>query len=99
MNNGVMNKYQSVEIQSVEIKTVVTTVAKILNIDKVSWARAIKACKQAMQDGFTLDDFIIATENMKEVDQKYWSIYSIFQKTDYWLRMKPPKKVWRKGIW
>lgn len=83
-----MNKYQSA----------VSTVQKMLGLEKVSWSRAVKVCKQAMDDGFTLDDFVTATQNMMESERKYWSLYSVFQKTDYWLAKKsepkPPKGVW-----
>lgn len=83
-----LNKYQSA----------VTTVQKMLGIEKVSWARATKVCKQAMDDGFTLDDFVTATENMMAADKKYWSLYSVFNKTDYWLGAKPKPQV-PKGVW
>ena len=83
-----MNKYQSA----------VSMVQKMLNLEKVSWSRAVKVCKTAMDDGFTLDDFVTATENMKKADRKYWSLYSVFQKTDYWLTAnQEPEKV--KGVW
>lgn len=83
-----MNKYQSA----------VSTVQKMLGLEKVSWSRAVKVCKQAMEDGFTLDDFVTATQNMMESERKYWSLYSVFQKTDYWLAKKPEPKT-PKGVW
>lgn len=83
-----MNKYQSA----------VSTVQKMLGLEKISWSGATKACKQAMDDGFTLDDFVTATRNMMESDRKYWSLYSVFQKTDYWLSAKPEPKA-PKGVW
>ena len=83
-----LNKYQSA----------VSTVAKMLGVDKVSWARATKVCKTAMDDGFTLDDFVTATQNMMETDSKYWSLYSVFQKTDYWLSAKQKPQT-PKGVW
>ena len=79
-------------------RSAISTVAKMLNVERISWSRAVKECRQAMEDGFTLDDFVEATRNMKETDPKYWSMYSIFQKTDYWLGVKPkPQKP--KGVW
>lgn len=85
-----LNKYQSA----------VTTVQKMLGIEKVSWSRATKVCKQAMDDGFTLDDFVVATQNMMQAERKYWSLYSVFQKTDYWLGAKrEPEPKALKGVW
>lgn len=83
-----LNKYQSA----------VSTVQKMLGVEKVSWSRATKVCKQAMEDGFTLDDFITATENMMAGDKKYWSLYSVFNKTDYWLAAKKEPQT-LKGVW
>lgn len=81
-----MNQYQSA----------VSTVQKMLGVKKVNWSRAVKECKEAMEVGFTLDDFVVATRNMMNSDPKFWSLYSVFQKTDYWLGLEPelPKGVW-----
>lgn len=83
-----MNKYQSV----------VSTIAKMLELEKVNWPRVVKVCKEAMDNGFTPDDFIKATEAMKKGDKTYWSIYSVFQKTDYWLSKNETQDIF-KGVW
>ena len=78
-------------------REIVQRVANILGVEKVSWSRAMKACAQCISDGFTEDDIIEAALNMKEGDSKYWSIYSVFMKTDYWMSQSKPKTP--KGVW
>jgi len=83
-----------------EIQSTVSTIAKMLGMEKVNWPRAMKACKIAMESGFTQDDIIKATQAMQQGDQKYWSIYSVFAKTDYWLaQLEPAKPEALKGVW
>lgn len=70
----------------------------MLGIEKPNWARATKVCKDALANGYTLEDFVQATEEMKKGDKKYWSIYSVFTKTDYWVgKSKQVNKL--KGVW
>ena len=78
-------------------KDAVLQVANILGVEKIAWSRAMKVCSQALKDGFTFDDFIEAARNMKSGDSQYWSIYSVFTKTDYWLSKSQPKTP--KGVW
>ena len=69
----------------VDYKGIVSEVASILGLQKVAWGQAIKTCKQCIENGFTKDDIIAAANNMKAGDRRYYSIYSLFIKTDYWL--------------
>lgn len=78
-------------------REIVAKVANILEQNKVSWARAIQVCNQCLTDGFTEDDIIEAATNMRAGDRKYWSIYSVFIKTDYWMTQKSEQSP--KGIW
>ena len=83
-----------------EIQSTVSTIAKMLGMEKVNWPAAMKACRIAMKNGFTQDDFVKATQAMQQGDQKYWSIYSVFSKTDYWLaQLEPAKPEALKGVW
>lgn len=76
---------------------VVKQVAKILGIEKAVWSRVGQCRKQAINDGFTDEDFIKAAKNMAKAEKKYQSIYSVFLKTDYWLAKSEPEQV--KGAW
>ena len=78
-------------------KSITQQVASELGVEKVMWPRAVKACKEALNCGFTLDDFLLAVRGMKTQDKKYWSIYSIFTKPDYWMNLAPKEK--QKGTW
>ena len=78
-------------------REIIQGVANILGVEKISWARAMKACRLCLEDGFTEEDIIEAALNMKESDSKYWSIYSVFMKTDYWMSQSKPKTP--KGVW
>ena len=78
-------------------REIVQRVANILDIEKVAWSRAMQLCARCLGDGFTEEDIIQAAMNMKESDSRYWSIYSVFMKTDYWMsksQTKAPKGVW-----
>lgn len=77
---------------------IVVEVAKRLGFDKIRWGAATKLCKEAMNDGFTLEDFLQAVEGMKAGDKKYWSVYSIFTKPDLWMS-KATKKEENNGSW
>ena len=75
----------------------IAQVAKILGIEKAAWSRVGQCRKQAMNDGFTDEDFIQAAKNMAKAEKQYQSIYSVFLKTDYWLsktEQEQPKGVW-----
>ena len=75
----------------------ITQVARILGIEKASWSRVGQCRKQALEDGFTDEDFIQAAKNMAKADKQYQSIYSVFMKTDYWLSKTEPEQP--KGVW
>lgn len=77
----------------------VSAIAKLMGLEKVSWSRAVKACKEAMKDGFDLDDFKLAATNMLKSPKKYHSLYSVFTKTDYWMNIGDDKKETPKGAW
>lgn len=79
------------------LQEVVQQVADALGTTKVMWPKACKLCKSAMASGFTLDDFLTAVKGMKAGDKKYWSIYSIFSKPDYWMQQAPKEE--KKGVW
>ena len=72
-------------------ETAISKVAHILGVKKAAWSRVGQCRKEAMEDGFTDDDFIART------DKNYHSIYSVFLKTDYWLNQTEPEQV--KGVW
>lgn len=75
-------------------------VAKILGIKKANWARVNQCQKQALESGFTHEDFIEAAKNMAAGDEKYYSIYSVFLKTDYWLaKEREPEAKPVEGNW
>ena len=78
-------------------ETAISKVAHILGVKKAAWSRVGQCRKEAMEDGFTDDDFIAAAKNMARTDKKYHSIYSVFLKTDYWLNQTEPEQV--KGVW
>ena len=78
-------------------ESAIKEVAKILGIEKASWSRVGQCRKQAIEDGFTDDDFIEAARNMAKAEKQYQSIYSVFLKTDYWLSKSEPETP--KGVW
>lgn len=75
----------------------ISQVAKILGIKKAAWSRVGQCRKQALEDGFTDEDFIEAAKNMAKAERQYQSIYSVFLKTDYWLSKSEPEAP--KGVW
>lgn len=79
-------------------RELVKQVAAELGLEKVMWSRAVKAAKECLENGFTVKDIMQATTNMKAGDKKYWSIYSIFNKPDYWMAQQEEKKE-LKGVW
>ena len=80
-------------------ETAISKVAKILGVEKASWSRVGKCRKDALEDGFTDDDFIAAAKNMAKADKKYHSIYSVFLRTDYWLNQTGDEPKQSKGVW
>lgn len=80
-------------------RNIVQAVADILGVEKISWSRAVKACNQALKDGFEYDDFIQAANNMAKGDKRYHSIYSVFVKTDYWMGLSNNEPSVPKGVW
>ena len=79
-------------------KETFSKVASILDVEKTNWASIARWYKIGKENGFTDEDFIQAAKNMAAGDKIYWSIYSVFQKTDYWLA-KTPEPEAPKGIW
>ena len=79
------------------VQAVTQRIATELGLEKVMWPRANKACKQCLDAGFTLDDLLLAVAGMKAGDKKYWSIYSLFTKPDYWMSRAPKEE--KKGTW
>lgn len=79
-------------------QSAITTVMKILDVEKVNWPAAVKACHQALEDGFTLDDFVMAAQAMMLSDPAYHSVLSVFVKTEYWLSQYKTSNV-NKGVW
>ena len=75
-----------------KVDSTISQVARILGIEKCSWSRVGQCRKQALKDGFTDEDFIEAARNMAKADKQYQSIYSVFIKTDYWLRKSEQEK-------
>lgn len=73
-------------------REIVQSIAELFGMEKVAWSRAIKACNQCLSDGFTADDILKAAVNMSRLDKKYWSIYSLFNKIDYWYNKAPDEK-------
>lgn len=89
MNNGSDGKIA---------RELVKQVANELGLEKVMWSRAVKAAKECLNNGFTVMDIMQATANMKKSDKQYWSIYSVFNKPDYWMS-KEQKQEALKGAW
>ena len=79
-------------------REIIQRIANILEIQKVSWSRAMKACRTALEDGFTEEDLVEAAYNMRNSDKKYWSLYSVFLKADYWYSKKDESEK-PKGAW
>lgn len=82
-----------------DYKEIIGEVADILGLQKISWGPAIKTCKQCIENGFTKEDIITAANNMKAGDRKYYSMYSLFIKTDYWLSKEAPVAEEKKLTW
>lgn len=81
-------------------KEIVSEIATLFGMEKVSWSANIKLCNQCLKDGFTSDDILKAAVNMSRLDKKYWSTYSLFSKIDYWLaKDTDEKKEAPKGVW
>lgn len=78
---------------------IVDYAAKELGLEKVMWARAIRNVKDAMKDGFTDEDFKQAVAGMKTRDKRYWSLYSLLTKPDYWMTKAPTDDTTQKGVW
>ena len=79
-------------------REIIESVAEILGVKQIAWSRAMKVCKECLDNGFTADDILIAAKNMTLADKKFWSLYSVFIKTDYWMtRMEKQEKP--KGVW
>lgn len=75
-------------------------VASILGVEKANWASIAHWYKIGKENGFTDEDFIQAAKNMAAGDKIYWSIYSVFQKTDYWLaKEREPEAKPVEGNW
>lgn len=81
-----------------DYRGIVAEVANILGIEKLRWSAAIKLCKEAIDDGFTREDFIQAAKGMAAGDRTFWSIYSVFSKPDYWMS-KATQEEETKGVW
>lgn len=79
-------------------KNIVAEVATILGIEKFSWSANVKLCNQCLSDGFTREDIRKAAYNMMMADKKYQSIYSLFNKIDYWYN-QTPEETKAKGVW
>ena len=79
-------------------KTLIQEVANILEVDKINWPALIKLANQIVLSGFTREDILLAANNMKKGDRKFWSIYSVFNKPDYWMSIYP-KEENKKGVW
>lgn len=78
----------------------VTVIAQLMGVKKFDWSRAVKHAKIALKNGFDLDDFKLAAKNNMAGDPQYFSLYSVFAKTDYWIRQTPVEKEEPlKGVW
>lgn len=85
-------------VEKTNYKGIVADVARVLGVEKLRWSAAVRLCKSAMEDGFTRDDLIQAANGMKAGDKKYWSVYSVFTKPDYWMT-KATQEEEKKGVW
>lgn len=80
--------------------SIIGEIASGLGTTKVSYSRLMKVYKQAVSDGFDDDDFRQALRGMQKSDKRYWSIYSLFMKTDYWMSQgKEEEQKFTKGVW
>lgn len=75
------------------------TVAHMLGMEKIPWSRVVKAYNIAVKDGYTREDFIKAAKAMQAGPKSYWSLISIFTKTDYWLTQSKSDVTTKKGVW
>lgn len=79
-------------------RDIISHVAGLLGIEKIAWSRTMRDVKLCLADGFTEEDIFRAAENMAKTPKQYHSMYSLFNKIDYWLE-RDDKPEQPKGAW